>query len=204
MSINTGRESLEEQIRIIASSANKLPGVIIIHDLKEWTVCWMCDKGLQGLGISLEEVQKLSAAEYASRYFSDEESMGYIPMIVEMLERNSGDEMVTFFQKVRIKGKSDWIWHMSSTRIFMRDEEGKPSYLITISFPIDAMHHMSSKADRLLEESQFLRRNFQRFSKLSLRECEVLKLLALGKSSAEIAGELFISLGTVDTHRKNI
>ena len=31
-----------------------------------------------------------------------------------------------------------------------------------------------------------------------------LKYMALGKSSSETAIELFISLGTVDTHRKNI
>ncbi|MEJ7779893.1 MAG: helix-turn-helix transcriptional regulator [Daejeonella sp.] len=63
---------------------------------------------------------------------------------------------------------------------------------------------MTGKASRLLEENNFLRRNFSKFSKLSLRECEVLKKLALGNSSAETAEELFISLSTVDTHRKNI
>lgn len=39
---------------------------------------------------------------------------------------------------------------------------------------------------------------------LSRREQEVLKLIAEGKKSAEIAEALFISINTVDTHRKNI
>lgn len=39
---------------------------------------------------------------------------------------------------------------------------------------------------------------------LSKREQEVLKLIAEGKKSAEIAALLFISINTVDTHRKNI
>ena len=39
---------------------------------------------------------------------------------------------------------------------------------------------------------------------LSKREQEVLKMIAEGKKSAEIAKLLFISINTVDTHRKNI
>ncbi|MBD1421032.1 response regulator [Sphingobacterium chuzhouense] len=40
--------------------------------------------------------------------------------------------------------------------------------------------------------------------KLSSREIEVLKLIAEGKSSSKIAEQLFISMNTVDTHRKNM
>ena len=39
---------------------------------------------------------------------------------------------------------------------------------------------------------------------LSGREREIVQLIAEGKSSKEIAGELFISIGTVEKHRKNI
>ncbi len=204
MDTYTGRESLNEQIEIVAAGAAKLPGVVIIHSIMDWTVSWMSDYGLKGLEISLDEVTKMSAQEYYGRFFNEEDSKDYVPKILGLLERNNDDEIVTYFQQVRISGKSDWTWHMSSSRIFMRDESGKPLYTITISFPIDAMHHMTSKAARVLDENNFLRRNFQRYSRLSLRECEVLKELALGKSSAETASELFISLSTVETHRKNI
>lgn len=39
---------------------------------------------------------------------------------------------------------------------------------------------------------------------LTIRECEVLKLIAEGKTSREIADELFISKNTVDTHRNKM
>ena len=41
-------------------------------------------------------------------------------------------------------------------------------------------------------------------SQLSSREREVLQLLAEGKTTKQIAGELFISSKTVETHRTNI
>jgi DNA-binding CsgD family transcriptional regulator len=46
--------------------------------------------------------------------------------------------------------------------------------------------------------------NLSSDSILSERETEVLKLLANGKSHKEIADNLFISIHTVVTHRKNI
>lgn len=73
-----------------------------------------------------------------------------------------------------------------------------------MAFPIDSMHHMTAKAGRLLEENNFLRKNFHLFSKLSKREIEILHLMALGKSALETADQLYISLHTVQTHRKNI
>ena len=41
-------------------------------------------------------------------------------------------------------------------------------------------------------------------SQLSIREREILKLVAQGNSSKQIADKLFLSIHTVITHRKNI
>ena len=39
---------------------------------------------------------------------------------------------------------------------------------------------------------------------LTKRQLEILRLIAQGKTSREIADELFIGVHTVDTHRKNM
>ena len=164
----------------------------------------MSEIGLRLLEISLDQITSLSASEYNARFFNEDDAREYVPSILGLLERNNDDEFITFFQQVRIGEHSEWAWYMSSTRIFLRDAEMKPLLIITMSFPIDAMHHMTNKANRLLDENNFLRKNFQKYSSLSKRECEILGQLALGKSSSETASALFISLGTVYTHRKNI
>ncbi|HEX8377260.1 MAG TPA: helix-turn-helix transcriptional regulator [Pedobacter sp.] len=204
MSENNINYIICQTISEIAAVADKLPGAVIIHDLRDWSVAWMSSRGLSGLGITLAEVTSLTAEEYYSTYFNKEDSQDYVPKILGLLEKNNDEDICTFFQQVRLKAQEDWNWYMSSVKILAHDFEGKPLLTITIAFPIDSMHHMTVKASRLLEENNFLRRNFHLFSKISKREREILQLLALGKSSSETAESLFISLHTVETHRKNI
>lgn len=199
------QESINKSIEEMASMADKIPGVIIIHDLRDLKVVYMSPRGLKNLGITLEELLSLSPQEYANRYFNVKDSNDYIPKLKDFLERNETDEICTFFQQVRYKRHSDWEWYMSSVMVLLRDpESGNPLLATTIALPIDSMHHMTAKAERLLEENNFLQRNFHKFSKLGKREQEVLKNLALGKSAQETADSMFISLTTVETHRRNI
>lgn len=195
---------INDAVAEIAAVADKLPGVVIIHDFRDWSVVWMSDRGLTALGLTLEEVASMTVMEYHSRYFNPEDSKDYVPKLAGLLERNNDDDYCTYFQQVRTNLLEDWNWHMSSTKILAHDEENKPLLSLTIAFPIDTMHHMTAKASRLLEENNFLRKNFHQFAKLTKRERDILKFTALGKSSADTAEALFISQLTVETHRKNI
>lgn len=56
----------------------------------------------------------------------------------------------------------------------------------------------------LCEQDQFVRKNYLKFSTLTRRECEIIKLIVDGQSSYSIAELLFISVHTVNNHRKNI
>ncbi|GGI27869.1 response regulator transcription factor [Pedobacter mendelii] len=187
-----------------AQSFSKIPGVVIIHETLNWTVVYMSERGLNQLGISLEEVCNLTNAEYYSRFFNTEDAKDYVPKIGAFLHANNKEDTLSYYQQLKFPGMDNWRWHLSSTKIFFRDKANIPVLSITVSIPIDAMHHMAVKADRLLEENNFLRNNYNNFLKLSKREKTILKEIALGKSSIEIAAELHISPTTVDTHRRNV
>ena len=197
-------KQLVPQIDQYAAAFNNLPCAVILHDLRDWSVVYMSDRGLAQLQSTREEITALSSGDYYKKYFNQEDAEDYVPKILALLERNNDDETVSYFQQVRFPGKEEWNWHLSSTKIFMRDEAGKPSLTITIAVPLDAMHHMTSKAERLLQENNFLRQNYKKFSALTKREKEVLTQVALGKSASEIANTLYISVTTAETHRKNI
>jgi len=197
------QEKINKKIAAIDGIADELPGVIIIHNIsKNFTVEYMSPRGLAQLGVELEEL-KAMGTEYYPRFFNPDDSAEHITKSTAMLEKNT-DDNISLFQQVRFKGVEDWVWHICSMKIFIRDDTGKPLLTIAIAFPIDPEHHITNKVTRLLDENDFLRNHYQEYSKLGKREREVLRLLALGKSSSEIANELFISTATAETHRRNI
>lgn len=54
------------------------------------------------------------------------------------------------------------------------------------------------------QENETYRDEFIEKMHLTSREIEIIKLVAEGKSAKEIADQLFLSLHTVDTHRRNV
>lgn len=200
-------QDLEERIRQkidgIAAVADELPGVLLIHNLrKQMAVEYMSPRGVQHLGVSLQQLREMGA-EYYNTFFNPEDVKDYVPKVIAFIEENN-DGIVSFFQQVRARKGDPWTWHFSTTKIFMRDGAGAPVLTITMAYPIDPLHHVTTKVARLLDENNFLRKHYHRFSKLSGREQEVLKLMSLGLSASETAAELCISVTTVETHRRNI
>jgi DNA-binding NarL/FixJ family response regulator len=63
---------------------------------------------------------------------------------------------------------------------------------------------MQGKTYLSFEAGQTLRKMEDAKVVLTRREKEVLELIAEGMTNHEIAAQLFISTGTVDTHRKNL
>lgn len=191
------------KIKEVAAVADLVPGVIIIHELPELRLRYMSSKGLELLDKKWEEIKDMSNEEYHSTFFNSEEATEYVPKLLDMIQRNT-DETVSFFQQVRTSKTSDWHWYMSLIKILMRDDDGNPVLTINTSMQIDPEHYFTTKASRLLEENKFLRNHYSTFASLSERERQILKLFALGKSATDVAAELFISVATAETHRKNI
>lgn len=196
------RREIAARIDSIRTIENSFPGAIIIHDL-QGKVVYMSRWGREHLGISLEDLQ-LMGMEYYERFFNAEDAKEYVPKILGLLERNNDNEFISFFQQVRRSPEYNWTWYLSAVKIFFRDETGKPLLTLTHALPVDAQHHIAAKAQRLLEENNFLRNSYPVFNQLTRREKEILRLMALGESSAHIAAQLYISEKTAKTHRKNI
>ena len=182
---------------------HEVPAVFIVHDLIDSSVVYMSQRGLQILGTTLEAVRQLGP-EYHNRYFNPEDARDYVPKIIGLLERNNSDELVSFFQQVRPSPDHEWAWYLSSTRILLRDQTGKPRLTRTLAMAGDTAHPVTNKVERLLDESSFLHRHHDIFASLTKREKEVLRLMALGVNSTEIAEQLHISEATASTHRRNI
>ncbi len=183
-----------------------LPCVTIIHDARDGSVVHMCQKGCDQLGTTSEELKSLGT-DYHARFFNGEQSKEYTNEILNLVTTNDSEECYTYFQQVRIKDYADWQWYLSCTRIFFQEEfEGrkKAVLLLTMAQHISPNNHYTHKIDRLLEELNFVRSQSRAFGRLGRREKEILKLMADGLTSIEMAEMLYLSPHTVNTHRKNI
>lgn len=198
-------QNFHEKLEIFSSCAELMPGVVVVHELKEkdFRTVFMSSRGLDQLGVSLQELSDMGS-KYHERFFNNEDMEDFMVKLRQLLQNKDPLETFTFFQQVKFKDREEWVWHMGSIRIFHQAADGTPTHLVTVSFPVDRMKHIPNKAERLLAENEFFRENLNKFLNMGKRAKEVLRLVALGKSSAEIAEELNISIETVNTHRKNI
>ncbi len=199
--------TLENKARLLIeqhkSTFEKMPGIVIIHQLRTSTVLYMSSRGLEILGVTLKDLIELGE-RYHDEFFNPEDAIDYVPKVLGLLQRNNNEETVTFFQQVRSNKDSPWGWYASGTRIFMQDDEGNPYLTVTTALPIDSKHFFTNKIERLLEENELLKKNQSIFASLTKREKEIILHMAKERTSTEIADILSISEDTVKTHRKNI
>ena len=196
-------KELQKKIREFAPYAEMMPGVVIVQQLEPFASIYMNSMGLLGLGITLEELKQIGT-DYLKQFFNLDDTEDFLSKLKNLLHTCNTKECFTFLQQVKLKEREEWVWHIGSTRIFYQDCKGKPTHLVTTAIPIDQLKHIPNKAQRFLKENEFFRTNHQKFLSLGSRAKEIIRLVALGKSSFEIAEELFISVETVQTHRKLI
>ena len=78
-------------------------------------------------------------------------------------------------------------------------DSGKDELIKALAAIADGQKHFSATAAQSIAQSQF-----EGKTPLTEREIEIIRLIAKEKSNKDIADELFISVRTVETHRKNI
>ncbi|HYG03413.1 MAG TPA: helix-turn-helix transcriptional regulator [Chryseosolibacter sp.] len=198
------KEKVNKAVEKIASCADEFPCVVIIHNIETLAIEYMSQRGLDNLFISIEEVRRMSNQAYYEKHFNTEDAKDYTPKILELLQQKDDRGLVSYFQQVRRSHDHPWDWYMSSTRVLLRDDNGKPVLMVTMALQIDPQHHITTKVSRLLDENNFIKKHYKQFSLLSPREKEVLPLLVLGKTANEIAKIIHVAPATVETHRKNI
>ena len=179
------------------------PGVTIIHNMLTDSVEYMSRRGLALLQTTMPALRALGAS-YHAFYFNAADAVDYLPKVYEMVQSMDPSSMASCFQQVRTTENPEYSWYFSSIRVLLRADDGTPLLIITTACPIDPLHHVTHKVNRLLQENNFLRQHAARFGQLTTREREILRRLALGESAPGIAVALFISVQTVETHRRNL
>lgn len=193
--------TIEEKIEQFAPVAEHLPGVVVIHKIEGFAPLYMSSMGLDLIEMNLEELKGVGE-DYNKRFLNEAFMDDYLVFLKKMIKEKGDDHTYNFFHQVQLKEGEKYVWYNSTIKVFYKDDNGFPTHSVTIAFPLGDLEHIPQKAEKMLDESFFLKRNRQKFHSLSSRGKEVLRLVALGKTSAEIAEELHLSTETVNSHRK--
>lgn len=184
-----------------------VPASVMLHDLHGFqpTGCsYMNNWGIERLGTSLAEINAMGESYY-DRFFPKEEYRGMLQGMSSYLSRGDFDQQYNFFQRVKLDGKTDYAWFYTVCKLVKLDSGSESvNKVVVMSSPVAGMNDVIARVTKALNQDSYIRQHYAEFSELTLREKEVLALLAHGRSSAEISDILFISHHTVSTHRRNI
>jgi DNA-binding CsgD family transcriptional regulator len=177
-------------------------GLLINH--KNGSNLYMNKYSEQTLNLTSDEVKALGR-EYQNTILYDAEEYERIKAQIDrFFERKDETEVLSFFQRIRPYGQEEYEWMYITSKLFKRDSEKDPEERLMVACPVSMMGDMTKKVNRVLEENVYMKKNFNKFARLTRREKEVLSLVAQGYNTPSIADMLFISPHTVEQHRKNI
>jgi DNA-binding CsgD family transcriptional regulator len=94
-------------------------------------------------------------------------------------------------------------WYMA-TAALKRSDKSLASEVVIFTYNLALLGDSRKSFYRVLEDDVFFKTHFYKISLLTKKEKEIISLVALNNTSNEIAEKLFISVHTVNTHRKSI
>ena len=175
---------------IITNLLNLFPNQIKVYDLG-----------------SLHNLDRQDTASLIHKNFreflSKESTDNLIWEIAHYLKDKEQSAFYSFFYRTQTPDFSECEWFLSSARL-NKCENGLPKEIVIFTYNLQFFGDLKMKLYRMLENEEFFKEHFEKVSSLTKREKETIALLAAGMSSPEIAAALYISVNTVNTHRKSI
>ncbi|MFW5831619.1 MAG: response regulator transcription factor [Prolixibacteraceae bacterium] len=178
--------------------AEMIPGIVHFNNLENFGMQYVNSFGEEKFETSLEEIIR-QGDSFVQKFFEPGTLEIFSEPLVQMVKENDDTRIISFFQKVKLNKHVNYDWLFTTSKIL----KGRPEF-ISISQVLSEVDSSTRAISRLLDDNLYLRKNMQRFGSLTKREKQVLKLVASGYSTKQIAEQLYLSPHTVSTHRKNI
>ena len=159
--------------------------------------------GCNILNHSAEELAELGT-EYFQRFFVPEEMNVFVPIYLTMQQQQQPDCIYNFAHRVKNMQDSSYKWYFASAKLMYTPGCAIASKMLLIVNEVNSAGNIAKKINKVLDETEWMKKHFNQFCRLTKREKEIITLVVSGKSSNAIADALCISKLTVNTHRRNI
>lgn len=193
-------ERLKERCAFLERVVNVVPANIYLSDLEKGVI-WCNKTNEETLGYSFEEIRKLSAMEYMQLIIHPDD-LNVPEDSIQHYQKFEGPEYGGIF-RAKHKNQKEYKWYIGWAKAFSRKQNGQVKEIICVDVDMSQQMNTEQQLTEALKENLKLK-NKLLISNLRRREVEVLHLICQGFRSKAIAEKLFISVNTVNTHRKNI
>jgi DNA-binding CsgD family transcriptional regulator/PAS domain-containing protein len=193
-------ENLKQKCAFLQQVLDQVPANIYVSDLDQGVV-WCNKTNEDTLGYTLAEIREMGGMEYLYRVVHPEDHVVPDSSITHYQEFDGAEYGGVFRARHRLF--PEYKWFMGWAKAFRKDAAGKVKELVCVDVDLSPRMNTETQLVEALKANLQLK-NKLLVKKLGKREMEVLTLIGKGHSSKSIADLLFLSLHTVNTHRRNI
>lgn len=177
--------------------AELIPGLVHLNKIHTLDIVYIDRQSREILELKKEEVKPNGRRILHS--IVKPESFEHAKKLFARMDFKDPSMVVSHFQALKgFSGSKGYEWFFSVKKRF------NDTHILTITNPIHTLGESYKQIEKVLEENLFIKKNLSKVTNLTSREKEIIKLIARGQTSQQISEQLFISIHTVRTHRKNI
>ena len=180
-----------------------IPAIVRIQDFGSKALVYINRRGCCFFNRCKEEILAMGS-DYDNLFLHNEENSMMESRMQQLVKEGINGKFHSFFQRIRPHQDSDFTWFFTNASMYNPPNGQDSTRIVHFSFKLLEGNGMATRLDRLIKDESFLVQNYANFNRLSHREKEVLCLIANGSCSKDIAESLYISIHTVNNHRKNI
>ncbi|WP_207425072.1 response regulator transcription factor [Pedobacter sp. SYSU D00535] len=196
-------QQLNRKDLLIEEIGDYIPGSVMIQDLNTMTNNYMNKQGCEILRHSKEELLELGP-RYFEKFFPAEEIAFLAPILTKFIADRDYNKVYSFFQRVRPNESAEYRWYLTTSRLCPAKDPNSLPTLMHIAVEVNGLNVAGRAMNGICSDHSYVLQHYRKFNLLSKREKEIISYIAMGMSSYEISDRLFISIHTVNNHRKNI
>ena len=190
-------EMLSRKTVTLERVGESVPHIFHLNDA-EFNFRFINEKGCEWFGMSKEMILQMGK-EFPKKFYHPDTVDIEFPKIKLLCESSNRETVYSNYQQIYCRCQKRYVLCM----VFVK-KAANLSGVLSITEPIDRGLSISKKIRRLISEEAFKRNHEKNFGYLTMRESEILRLLAEGFNNPQISDHLYISRRTVEQHRKNI